>query len=276
MTKLWIVLLCAAAVSRADVVEQTSEQSNLSFAPGALKKLTIDNVFGGIHVTGYNGSNVEVHVTEDWRADDSSRMQQARREVKLETTTQSDSVTLYVDGPFRRDNRNRHWDGDPGYSVNYEFEIRVPINAALELRTVNHGTIHVENSNGDFLLRNVNGAIELTDSAGSGTVKTVNGGIKVSFRQNPKAPCSFKTVNGEVVAYFQPNLAADFHVQTLNGEVFTDYELTALPGVLPAGEHIGGRLVYRTNRQARLRSGSGGPEHQFDTLNGTIRILKRG
>jgi hypothetical protein len=268
--------LCTAAVSQADVVEQTEEQNSFTFAPGALKKLTVDNVFGGIHVTGYNGSNVEVRVSEHWRADDSSRMQEARREVKLQMTAQSDSVLLYVDGPFRHNNSERHWDGELGYHVNYEFEVKVPMDAALELRTVNHGAIHVENSNGDFQLHNVNGGIEMTDTAGSGTINTVNGGIKVSFRQNPKAPCSFKTVNGGVVAYFQPNLAADFHVKTLNGEVFTDYELTALPGVLPVGEHTGGRIVYRTDHQARLRSGSGGPEHQFNTLNGTIRILKRG
>ncbi len=283
MRKFWIIplCLCAATAIWAEVTEQTTERKSLAFAPGALKKLTIDNVFGGIHVVGYSGGNVEVTVNETWRADDSTRMHQAHREVRLDVTTRTDSVTLYVDGPFRCNhdccgNGCGHYDGDRGYRVEYEFEVRVPANASLELRTVNHGSILVEHSNGDFELHNVNGGIEISDASGSGTVKTVNGGIKASFRQNPKSPCSFKTVNGGVVAYFEPNLAADFHVKTLNGDVYTDYELTALPSVMPDAEHQGRRIVYRTHRQARLRSGNGGPEHEFDTLNGTIRILKRG
>ena len=161
-----------------------------------------------------------------------------------------------------------------GWSMNSKSRRRV--NALLDLRTVNGGDVRVEKSDGDFQLRNVNGAIEMSDAGGSGSVKTVNGGIKVSFRQNPKAPCSFKTVNGEIAAYFQPNLSADFRLKTLNGDAYTDYELAALPGILPAAGQQGLRHIYRTDRQVRLRSGSGGPEHEFETLNGAIRILKRG
>jgi hypothetical protein len=116
----------------------------------------------------------------------------------------------------------------------------------------------------------------MTDVAGSGRAHTVNGPVRVSFRENPRAASSFKSINGQVELAFLPSLAADFRMKTFNGDAFSDFEYVWLPVTPVEAQRAGARFVYRSNRMTGLRVGSGGPEIRIETLNGQIRILKRG
>jgi DUF4097 and DUF4098 domain-containing protein YvlB len=191
-------------------------------------------------------------------------------------TQEAGTVRLYVDGPFRCKGGCNGWNGDRGYSARFDFEVRVPVSTTLDLRTVNGGRIDVESVEGDFSVRNVNGGISMKGLAGSGAAHTVNGGVAVAFKRNPRDGCSLKTVNGEIDAAFQPGLSADFRVKTLNGEAWTDFEASPLPSAVPVKEHRGARFVYKRNKEAHLRVGSGGPEHSFETVNGSIQIVSKG
>ena len=276
----WMLAIAAAVVclgsARADVVEQNTTQKTFTYFGASGRKLIVDGISGSIDVVAYNGSEVQVTVNEHWKADDSSRMQDARRDVKLDMSQQGNVVRLYVDGPFRCHGDCDHQNWRTGYRVSFDFQVKVPADAELELRTVNGGHIKAENSNANFVVSNVNGGIELLEMAGSGKATTVNGGVKVTFRENPKEPSSFKSVNGELAVSFRPNLAADFLCKTFNGGVYTDFEAELRPVQAAETEKQGTKYVYRSNRFNSIRIGAGGPEHKFDTLNGSIRIIKRG
>ncbi len=161
----------------------------------AHKSLAVDNVFGSIEVTGTDGNQVELVVNKTLRSETKEKLELARKEVTLDVTDQPDSLKLYVDGPFRCqcdiccNGCNRcngvHWD-NPGYVVIWDFQLQVPRDTDLELRTVNSGHIRVADVTGAYTVRNVNGTIEMTNVAGSGTARTVNGGVKVTFRENPR------------------------------------------------------------------------------------------
>jgi DUF4097 and DUF4098 domain-containing protein YvlB len=153
--------------------------------------------------------------------------------------------------------------------------LRVPRTLGLTLSTVNRGDIKIEGTTGDFEVTNVNGGIEMLDVAGSGSVHTINKDVRIVFRTNPTAPSSFKTLNGDVVVTFQPTLAADLRMKTFNGGMYTDFETTTLPALTPVSERKQGKFVYKADRSAGVRVGSGGPELRFETLNGDIRILQR-
>jgi len=243
-------------------------------------RLEIDNVNGFIHLSGYNGSEIQMVAEKTIQAESQERLDAAKREVKLDTTQSGDMLTLYVDGPFRCHCDDRrfgvHEHSHPGYRVIYDFEIKVPSATVLRLGTVNRGDIRVENATGDFDIGNVNGGIEMREVAGSGLVHTVNGKISVLFSSNPTKNCSFKTVNGTIEASFRPNLSADVRVKTFNGQAYTDFDATALPGLSPVSERRDGKFIYRSDRSTGLRIGNGGPEFKFDTLNGSIRIINRG
>ena len=276
----WIFPIAAALVclgaAQAEVVERNTTQRSFAYFGGSGRKLIVDNVNGAVDVVGYNGNEVQVTVKEYWKADDAGKMEQARREVKLNLGQQGNVVRLYVDGPFRCQGDCSHHEGRTGYRVAFDFQVKVPADAELELRTVNGGHIKAENSDANFVVSNVNGGIDLLEMAGSGHAATVNGEVKVTFRQNPRAPSSFKSVNGELAVAFRPDLAADFRCKTLNGGVYTDFEASLRPVQAAERERYGGKYIYRSHQFNGIRIGAGGPEHNFDTLNGSIRIIKRG
>lgn len=275
--KIAILLACTAALALAfDQEEKETIRRNFP----ATARLDVDNVHGNIHVTGYNGSEIQMVVEKTIEAESQERLDVARREVTLDITQSGDTLTLYVNGPFRchcNDGRfGVHENSHPGYRVIYDFEIKVPAATILRLGTVNRGEVRVEKTTGDFDIANVNGGIEMDEVSGSGPVHTVNGKISVAFSRNPTKDCSFKTVNGAIEASFRPNLSADVRVKTFNGHAYTDYDVAPLPGLAPVAERRDGKFIYRSDRSAGMRIGQGGPQFKFDTLNGSIRIINRG
>ena len=199
-----------------DVEEKEKIQRTLKFTnPSRPGELIVDNVFGSIEVNGYDGQDVQLLVHKTIKARSQDRIQKAKDEVQLEITEDGNTIDLYVDGPFRCQNKRGQWAKwrNPGYQVQYEFEIKVPRKTDVFLKTVTDGNILVQNVEGEFEVKNVNGRIEMTEVVGSGEAHTVNGKVKILFSQNPKSDCSFRTVNGTIEISFRENLSADFICQ---------------------------------------------------------------
>jgi hypothetical protein len=277
-----LLLVCAATLGSpwlsCGFDQEEKETIRRNFPAAA--RLEIDDVHGFIHVEGYSGSEIQMVAGKTIRAESQERLDAAKREVKLDTTQSGDTLTFYVDGPFRchcSDRRSSlHEHSHPGYRVIYDFEIKVPAATMLLLGTVNGGDVRVENTTGDFDVANVNGGIDMRGVTGSGLVHTVNGKIAVLFSRNPVKDCSFKTVNGSIETSFRPNLSADVRLKTFNGQAYTDFDVTPLPALSPVSERRDGKFIYRSDRSTGLRIGNGGRELKFDTLNGSIRIINRG
>jgi len=245
--------------------------------PSKPKDLQVDNIFGSIAVTGYNGSEVTLIAHKTIKARTEGRIEKAQQEVKLDITEEGNIIDIYVDGPFRcrhkNEQENRH---DPGYRVHYDFEIKVPHKTNIFLKTVTDGDIEVNSIEGEFEVKNVNGKITMGDMAGSGIAHTVNGEVKVAFSQNPDSDCSFKTINGDIEVVFVKNLSADFHLKTFHGDAYSDFAVSYLPTVSSASvQRKNGKYVYKSNRYTGIRVGSGGPEIKMDTLNGDLLINKK-
>ena len=246
----------------------------------AHKILEIDNIFGSIEVTGGQGDQVQLVVNKTISAESKDRMEAAKKEVTLDITDQPDLLKLYVNGPFRCrcENGNdgcSNWHGDRGYRVKMDFQLQVPRNIEVNLKTVNSGHVTVQDVTGDFSVHNVNGGIDMKNVAGSGIAKTVNGPVKVSFRENPREKSDFATINGNVELYFARGLSGDFRFKTMNGSVYSDFEMTSLPAQPVSTERHGNKFVFRSDRFTGGRIGSGGPEIKAENLNGDIRILER-
>lgn len=261
-----------------------SETIRKSFTlAGAPKILEVDNVFGSIDVTGGTGDQVQLVVNKTISAESKDRMEAAKKEVTLDITGQPELLKLYVNGPFRCNCGSGsgngggcvNWNGDSGYVVKMDFQLQVPRDVEVKLRTVNSGHVHVRDVTGNFSVHNVNGGIEMQNVAGSGVAKTVNGGVKVAFRENPREKSDFSTINGNIDLYFARGLAADFRFKTMNGNVYSDFEMTSLPVRPVSAEHRGTKFVFRSDRYTGGRIGSGGPEIKAENLNGDIRVLER-
>lgn len=277
-----VCLLAAALVGGAQLTGQRryeiEEKQNLTRSFAAARRIEVDNIFGSIRVSGSSGSTVQVTVTETLRARTADDAAQARKDVKLDMGPQGDTLRLYVDGPFRcncRDGGGGSGQRGRGYQVQYDFEIQVPQNTVLWLRTVNQGTIAVDGITGDFDIENVNGGLELKDLSGSGRAHTVNGPVRATFQRNPRGATSFGSINGELDLVFQPGLSADLRLKTFNGKIYSDFEMDALPGRPVAAERKDGKSVFRADRFSGVRIGSGGPEITLDGFNGDIRIRRK-
>lgn len=270
-----IVALClfaAALPARADVEERASESRTF---PNA-RLLIVDNVGGSIEVTGYAGNDVQVEVAKRIRGESQERADAAKREIRLDMTQSGDTAKVYVDGPFRCHCQNGEGvssgRGHSGYEVTYDFRIRAPRAARVDLYTVNRGQVRVEGIAGDFDISNVNGGIELRAMSGSGRAHTVNGRVVAVFAANPKRDTGFETVNGDIDVTFQKGLSADVRMSTMHGGMYTDYDVTALPAEAARPERRDGKFVYHRSGMAGVRIGSGGMNLRFKTLNGDIFI----
>jgi hypothetical protein len=65
-------------------------------------------------------------------------------------------------------------------------------------------------------------------------------------------------------------------LKTFNGKVYTDFDVSTLPqNQATVEERNGTRRIFRRGGSYAVRVGKGGPEFSFDTLNGSIYILKQ-
>ncbi|MDX2150184.1 MAG: hypothetical protein SFV54_05580 [Bryobacteraceae bacterium] len=271
-----IVAVLGCAVAAEAATKRDTITRSFTTAGSAGRQLEIDNIFGSIEVVGHSGQTIEMVAEQKTSAPNDAKLAEALRDVRLDITQAGNAVKVVVDGPFRQPNGRVNWSSDRyDYEVHFDFTLKVPMETALKLKTVNSGFVRVTNVVGDFEVRNVNGRIEMKDVAGAGSATTVNGPVKASFTKLPGGAVRFKTVNGELEAVFPDGLGADVSVKTFNGETYTDFDVTTLPGKGFTADERQGQRVWRRDRAGHLRIGPGGPEMNFETLNGDIRILKR-
>jgi len=257
------------------VRDQENIQKSFPMPATGQKSLEIDNVWGSIEVSADSSDKVELTVQRTTRAESKEKLEKAKKEVTLDISQQEGALKLYVNGPFRcQCDDCGHSREEDGYVVKMDFQVKVPRDIDLKVKTVNGGRVVVRGTNGSFLVRNVNGDIEMDNVSGSGTARTVNGPVKVSFRQNPRENSEFKTINGNVDLHFAHDLSADFRFKTFNGGIYSDFPVTALPVHAIQQERRGGKVVYRADRFTGARVNAGGPEIQIENLNGDIRILE--
>jgi hypothetical protein len=271
MKRVIVGLTLALALNAAE--EKTTEHKTFS----GVRELVIDNITGFIEVTASTGSSVEMDIEKTLSGTSDDRLALAKKEISLGTTQEGGLVRLLVDGPFRCHcaENSVNFRGYEVYKFDYDFKVRVPRDVKLELRTVNNSHITVEGTAGDYTISNVNGPIEMKDIEGSGTIRTVNGGVKVLYAKNPTGATSYRSVNGSLDIAFRAGLNADVRMKTMNGGLFTDFDVAALPVPASLPENRNGKFVWTSRSMTGVRIGRGGPELQFETLNGNVMIKNR-
>jgi len=276
-------LLVAVSLGAATVAAGRIEQKETlrrSFMPSIssqVMSLSIDNVWGSITVRTHQSPSVDVVVDKTLVASSEERAKEVREKVKLDVSQNGNDVRFYADGPFRCQegrNRFRNWDSDDGKLV-CDFQVSVPANTRVELKTVVDGDITVTGLAGDFTVEVVTGKADLKSMAGSGRASSVVGGVNATFDRNPTEPCYFRSVSGDVRVFFPKTLSADLYFKTFNGEVFTDFPVSSLPPEPVKKEVKNGKSIYKAGEFFRVRVGRGGPELKFDTLTGNIEIHNR-
>jgi hypothetical protein len=271
-----LLLAVSHAHASRELVETRTLRETVSLSPD--EQLIVDNLYGSIKITGYQGSEVRVVAVETASARSRERLERARREVSLEIKRTAAGVVICADGPFRDPDDCTEWlrhsRHDPDYKVSYELDLQVPRDLRLEVQTV-EGDIRISGVRGKFDVHGVNGGIKMSEIVGSGHARTVNGPVRVSFLENPGEDSEFKTVNGKIDVEFQAGLSADLSFKTMNGDVLTDFEYELLPPSPTVRKSDLGKTIWQINPRSGIRIASGGPHFDFENINGDI-LIRRG
>lgn len=206
-----LALLTAAA--RADDEDSTTARIKFSDAakPGTLKA---GLPWADVHVTGTDGHEIIVTSTLGEKGKPENRSDGLRRldeEVSFELTEKDNVATLQIVGD------------NPWSARGSEFNIQMPRNTRLILRTDAGGDAVVENVDGDIDITSMNGAVTLRDIGSSAVVNTMNGEISASFKAAPQKPVSFSSMNGEIFVRLPGDTKANIRLRSHNGSILTDF-----------------------------------------------------
>jgi DUF4097 and DUF4098 domain-containing protein YvlB len=248
--------------------EEIKEQLTVALSdPSKPATLKVSMVNGSIKVVGYDGKDVQVEaVVPDHKESENPKpapdgmKRIASTGFELTAKEASNKVVVETESHRRRVN----------------LTIRVPRRSALDLSTVNGGTITVENVTGAMEISNVNGPITLTDVSGSVVANTVNGSVVVKFKEvAANTPMAFTTLNGNIDVTFAGNIKASPKIKSDRGEVFTDFDME-IEKRNQKEEKRNASGVYRVSIDDWVygKINGGGPEMLFKNMNGNIYIRK--
>jgi hypothetical protein len=260
----------------AQIIQRDTLRTILQSDSGRVVRVDVDNLLGAVEVIGTDRSDVRLTAVRILRLRTSAKRSTAESEVKLLTRSIEGRIVVYVDAPWRvryglMDRRMSRF----GFDVIYDLRLEVPISVDVAVRTRDEGDIHVAGIGGEIAVENVNGDVRVEGLAKSAYLASVNGDLTASFSATPDDACSFRTVNGSIDATFPESLEATLAVSSMRGDVYTDFPFTPIPRKPATLEEGEGMKRVRVSPFARVAVGSDGPELEFQTFHGTIRILKR-
>ena len=189
---------------------ESTEPFSRAFPVGKGSTLMLSNISGNIQVTPGTADRIEVEALKRAWGPDAEQAKARLADVVVETYTTANRVEVRVEQGMRRDGR-----GSDGRGIDVEFNVKVPGDAAVDLRTVS-GDIRVTNVKGELRVEAVSGNVALEGTPRVSAVKTVNGGITLT-NTGADAQLSISTVNGDLVV--QTLAARTIDVNTINGDV---------------------------------------------------------
>ena len=160
-----------------------------------------------------------------------------------------------------------------------DLTLQVPSATALKLGCLNDGSIVVEKVEGEIEANNLNGPVTLTNVSGVVIAHSLNGEVLTQLdKVTPDKPMSFSTLNGDIDVTLPPDIKAKVKLETQNGAIYSDFEIglekNPRPPTVEDGRKDGGRYRIVFDKGVVGSINGGGPEIQFKTVNGNIRIRK--
>ena len=202
---------------------------------------------GGIHVIGWDRNEVRLRVRVTGYADSDKEARHLVSQVQIETG----GGRIRARGPQRVD--DAYW--------NASFELNVPQQSQLTLRTINGG-ISIATLRGSVDFRATNGGVRLEDVGGDIRGATTNGGLTIDLTGDrwDGNGLDVETQNGGVKLMLPASYSAELETGTTNGRVRVDFPIT-VQGLI--------------DRQLHTTLGAGGPKIRAMTHNGGVDIRRR-
>jgi hypothetical protein len=202
---------------------------------------------GGIRVRGWERNEVAIRSRVVAYADSEQEARRLASQVRIETA----GGEVGAQGPDR--------DNESYFVVSYE--LNVPQNANLTLKTVNGG-ISVRDLRGTVNFDAVNGGVKLENVGGEVRGETNNGGVTIDLTGErwDGAGLDVETHNGGVRLNLPANYSAELETGTTNGRLNVEFPVT---------------VHGRVGKRLHTTLGGGGPKIRAVTYNGGVSIRQQ-
>lgn len=186
--------------------------------PGSIGTLEVNQIYGGIKVSGYDGKEVIV-IAKQKRMNSTVEMKNGLRKIENNSMAlEAEESDNYIE--IHSQNHNG------GDKNSMSLEIKVPRNFNLKLSSINDGATWVENINGEMEISNINDDITMTAVSGSAVVDSVNGKITATFKQvTSGSKMVLTSFQDDVDVTLPSNIKADFKLRTTRGDIYTGFDV---------------------------------------------------
>jgi hypothetical protein len=259
-----IIILIAFLITVIGTASSQSEQLVINLSPSFRKGyLTFENPKGSIRVTGYDGTVVLVIGNTRYAGHDASVNDGMHRigdnSLDISAEVNGNNILLLCK--------------TTGKTV--DFDIKLPRDFSLKLKSLDNGDVDVINTNGEVEVENNNGNITLQNIAGSAVLSSVTGDITAVFRKvAPGSPMMFTSFEGNISIALPDTTSARLKMKSENGDIMSDFDIR------PARREsvvkkVNSSQVYSLEDWVTGTINGGGPEYIIRTYCGKVLIKKR-
>jgi Toastrack DUF4097 len=260
--KLLIIAPILASISMESFCQ--SEQLVINLTQTSLTgQLTFENPKGSIKVTGYDGEVILVSSTLRFRDAEKILTNGMRRidqnALDISAEVNGNNITLLC--------------RTIGKTI--DFDIKVPRNFSLKLKSLDNGSVEIVNINGEIEVENTNGDISLENISGSAVLSSVYGKISAVFREvNPNSPMMFTSFEGDITITFPETINARLKMKSEKGEILSDFDIK------PAKRQsvvtrVDNTRIYSLEDWVVGSINTEGPEYIIKNYNGDIYLRKK-
>jgi hypothetical protein len=164
------------------------------------------------------------------------------------------------------------------WSNKMKVEIEVPSGMDMNVSTYNDGDLVISNIQGAVELTNYNGEITAENISGSVVATTYNGEIKVTFdKVTENTPMSYSTYNGDIDITFPATLKATLKMKTEQGEIFSSFDMNMIKsGAVQKKDERSGTYKVVIDEWVKGEINGGGAEISMKNYNGDVIVRKNG
>jgi len=163
------------------------------------------------------------------------------------------------------------------WNTKLNLEIEVPSGFDMDVHTYNDGDLVITNVQGSVELTNYNGEITALNISGSVVATTYNGEIKVAFDKITEGtPMSFSTYNGDIDVTFPAATKATLKLKTDQGDIYSGFDVDIKSsGPIQKKDEKSGVYKVIIDEWRKGDINGGGPEITMRNYNGDIYIRKK-
>ena len=235
--------------------------------PNEAGKLEFKHVDGNISVRAHDKPVVEISAK---RRDKASSAEPKMREGMKSISNKAKNLEYEVE-ELKNTVLIRTW---PNGTL--DFDIKVPRNFSLDIKTVNNGDIFVDGLEGEFEVSNVNGSITMDNISGPVLADAMNKDIKIDFRSVGNGHMAFSNFNGDIDISFPGDLKAEVKAKSPMGDIFSDFEMKMIETEASSSKKsANGAYKVTRNEWVKGTINGGGAEMVFQNFNGDILIRNK-